>query len=58
MSEPRFEDYDYTYNSSNMWTFLGNGWTQLETRDTELGGTLDLAWYLQKPAEILHAPDS
>lgn len=58
ISEPRFEDFDYVYWSKNLWSYLGDGWTDLETKDVEMGGALDLAFYLTKPEEVLYAPDS
>jgi cation diffusion facilitator CzcD-associated flavoprotein CzcO len=58
ISEPRFEDWEYTYREENMWAFLGNGWTMLEEKDRENGGNEDLSWYLQVPREVLHAPES
>lgn len=58
LSDPRYEDFDYVYRSENLWSFLGNGWTELETKDSEQKGGLDLSFYLQKPKEVLRAPDS
>lgn len=58
ISEPRYEDYDFVYDSRNMWNFLGNGWTQLEKDDVENGGKNDLSFYLAKPDEVLRAPES
>ncbi|KAI9663199.1 MAG: hypothetical protein M1821_008247 [Bathelium mastoideum] len=58
ISEPRYEDYEFVYDSGNMWNFLGNGWTQLEKNDAENGGKNDLAFYLTKPNEVLRAPES
>lgn len=58
IQEPRFEDFDYSYRSSNMWNYLGNGWTHLETKDRENGQAEDLAWYLIRPREVLEAPGS
>ena len=57
ISEPRYEDWDYVYRNSNMWNYLGNGWTLLEAKDSETKSE-DLAWYLMKPAQVLEAPDS
>ncbi|KAI9695963.1 MAG: hypothetical protein M1820_008375 [Bogoriella megaspora] len=58
ISEPRYEDYDSVYHSQNMWNFLGNGWSTLETEDKETGGSKDLAFYLVKPDEVLRTPES
>ncbi|KAL9108349.1 MAG: hypothetical protein Q9227_006809 [Pyrenula ochraceoflavens] len=66
LSEPRYEDWDYEYeyeNGGNIWGYLGNGWTEIETRDRERreGGEEegeDLAWYLKKPEKVLSAPES
>lgn len=57
ISEPRYEDWDYVYSNNNMWNFLGNGFTQLETKDAETRAE-DLAFYLIKPKEVLRAPHS
>lgn len=58
INDPRYEDYDYEYQSNNMWNYLGNGWTQLETKDRETEDEMDLAWYLIKPSQVLEAPGS
>lgn len=36
MSSPRYEDYDFSYVSSNQWAFLGNGFSarEFDGRDT------------------------
>lgn len=57
LSEPRYEDWDYVYRSPNMWSYLGNGWTLLETKDVETKRE-DLSYYLIKPEEVLVAPES
>ncbi|KAL9092133.1 MAG: hypothetical protein Q9165_004566, partial [Trypethelium subeluteriae] len=57
ISEPRYEDYEYVYQSRNMWNFLGNGETQLEADDADNGGKNDLSFYLTKPDEVLRAPE-
>lgn len=38
MYRPRFQDYDYTYRTKNMWAWLGNGFS---TRDHD---GRDLTW--------------
>ncbi|KAL9618208.1 MAG: hypothetical protein Q9160_007042 [Pyrenula sp. 1 TL-2023] len=58
INDPRYEDYDYEHQSNNMWNYLGNGWTQLETKDREIEDEMDLAWYLVKPSQVLEAPGS
>ncbi|KAK9452462.1 steroid monooxygenase [Dipodascopsis uninucleata] len=43
ISEPRFEDYNYTYIAGNRFSYLGNGFSK-----RELDGA-DLTWYLDSP---------
>jgi hypothetical protein len=56
--EPRFEDFDFTYRSNNLWTWLGNGFTHVEVKDRENNRQEDLAYYLIKPEQVLKAPGS
>ena len=74
LSEPRYEDYEYTYADGGeeageeedkeggwaMWRYLGNGFTEREMREREEPGSQDLAWYLEKPVgeAVLVAPES
>ena len=37
----RLEDFDYTYRSSNRFSFMGNGLTQMETDGKMLGDYLE-----------------
>jgi len=57
LKEPRYEDFEYTYRNDDPWEYLGNGWTLQEAQDKE-SGVEDLAYYLQAPQEVLHAPGS
>jgi hypothetical protein len=53
MTEPRWEDYDIEYTTSNRFQFLGYGKSKREVT----GG--DLAWYLRQPGaseEATRAP--
>ena len=64
LSEPRYEDYEYTYPEDEgmedgeevdkdggwaMWRYLGNGFTEREEKERQEPGTQDLAWYLEMP---------
>lgn len=40
MASPRYQDYDIVYRSSNMWSWLGNGFS---LRDYD---GRDLTWYM------------
>jgi hypothetical protein len=40
LREPRFEDFNYTYETSNRFQYFGNGFTQREIEGQ------DLTWYL------------
>ncbi|EWG55858.1 hypothetical protein FVEG_13800 [Fusarium verticillioides 7600] len=46
MKTPRFEDFNITYRSDNVWDFLGNGRTQIEELD-ERGADVDLAPFIR-----------
>jgi hypothetical protein len=46
LERPRFEHYDVRYWGENMWEFLGNGRTELETMAEE-GKEVDLAPYIR-----------
>lgn len=46
MENPRGEDYDYTYFSSNRFAYLGNGYGTKEL------GVGDPTWYLDRPDEL------
>ncbi|KAJ5970738.1 uncharacterized protein N7479_000656 [Penicillium vulpinum] len=52
ISEPRHEDWEYSYSYGNMWAFLGDGRTLLETKDLQTKSE-DLAWYLVNPEEFM-----
>ena len=40
----RPEDFEIEYRSGNRFQFMGNGFTEYETRDD-----VDLAWYIEMP---------
>lgn len=44
MERPKFEDYEYTYETKNRFQYLGNGFS---TREMEGG---DDTWFLEHPA--------
>ncbi|KAG5752886.1 hypothetical protein H9Q72_005652 [Fusarium xylarioides] len=46
MKTPRFEDFNITYRSDNVWDFLGNGRTQIEEL-AEDGVDVDLAPFIR-----------
>ncbi|KAI1066746.1 hypothetical protein LB506_012151 [Fusarium annulatum] len=46
MKTPRFEDFNITYRNDNMWSFLGNGRTQIEELAEE-GVDVDLAPFIR-----------
>ncbi|KAF5624805.1 sterigmatocystin biosynthesis monooxygenase stcW [Fusarium tjaetaba] len=46
MKTPRFEDFNITYRSDNIWDFLGNGRTQIEELAEE-GFDVDLAPFIR-----------
>ncbi|KIN03267.1 hypothetical protein OIDMADRAFT_119824 [Oidiodendron maius Zn] len=46
LKTPRFEHYDIRYMNSNMWAFLGNGFTDLEV-DAINGKDVDLAPFIR-----------
>ncbi|KAF5720947.1 sterigmatocystin biosynthesis monooxygenase stcW [Fusarium mundagurra] len=46
MKTPRFEDFNITYRSDNIWDFLGNGRTQIEEL-AEDGVDVDLAPFIR-----------
>ncbi|PGH11939.1 hypothetical protein AJ80_06904 [Polytolypa hystricis UAMH7299] len=56
ISEPRYEDYEFTYHGHDPWSYLGDGWTQLEVDDKEQDHALDLAFYLMNPKQVLSMP--
>jgi hypothetical protein len=40
IATPRYEDYEIEYNSTNQWSWLGNGFS---TRDND---GRDITWYM------------
>jgi hypothetical protein len=42
LREPRFEDFEYTYETANRFQYFGNGFTQRELENQ------DLTWYLDQ----------
>ena len=43
LREPRFEDFNYTYETGNRFQYFGNGFTKREVEGE------DLTWYLDQP---------
>ncbi|KAL1599346.1 hypothetical protein SLS59_006363 [Nothophoma quercina] len=42
ITDIRGEDFDITYRTANPWRFMGNGFTEFETKDDT-----DLSWYVE-----------
>ncbi|VTT64604.1 unnamed protein product [Fusarium fujikuroi] len=56
MKTPRFEDFNITYRNDNMWSFLGNGRTQIEEGvDVDLAPFIrdqDVPWAIDDPSTL------
>lgn len=45
LDDPRYEDYEFTYQTENRFQYLGNGFSTKEAEGR------DIAWYFDDPEE-------